>query len=150
MDNDTWKQITENIRCPRLIADPANPDGPMIHQAALVMSAKSPTCLNIAATAVSYYEMIDHPLSAIIMMYDLRLKNFKVHMDAMKYMKKDDTSGPPKLYKTLAIEEYIESLDVYCESKIGAMMCLLACVIRENATVPDNSPEMEHNQLYST
>ena len=45
-------------------------------------------------------------------------------------MKKDDVSEPPKLYKTLAIEEYLESIDVYCASNIGAMMCPLAWVIR--------------------
>ena len=130
-----------------IIADPANPAGIMIHQDAFVMSTKSLTRLNIASTAVSYYEMTDRPLSANIMMYGSRLKNFKVHIYANKDMKKDDASEPTKLYKTLAIEEYLESLDVYCASKIGAMMCPLAWVIRENATVPVNAPAMEHNQL---
>ena len=71
-------------------------------------------------------------------------------MDAIKYMKKDDASEPPKLYKTLAIEEYLKSLDVYCASKIGAMMCPLDWFIRENATVPANAPAMEPIQPYST
>ena len=31
MENDTWKQITDNMRCPPMIADPANPAEPMIH-----------------------------------------------------------------------------------------------------------------------
>ena len=97
MENDTWKQITDNMRCPPTIADPDNSAGPMIHQAAFVMSAKSLTCLKIAATAVSYYEMTNRTLSADIMMYGLRLKNFKVHMDAIKETKKDDAIKPPNL-----------------------------------------------------
>ena len=114
------------------------------------MSANSITRLNIAATAVSYFEMTDRPLSADIIIYGLCMKNFKVHMDAIKDMKKDDARKTPNLYKTLAIQEYLESLDVYCASKIGAMMWPLAWVIRENATVPANAPVMEQNQPYST
>ena len=106
------------------------------------MSAKSLTRLKIVATAVSYYEMTNHPLSSDITMYGSRLNKFKAHMDAIKDMKKDDLSEPPKLYKTLATEDYRESIDVYCASKIGAMMCPLASVIRENATVPVNAPAM--------
>ena len=130
MENDTWKQIMDNMRRPPMIADPSNPAGPMIHQDAFVISAKSLTRLKIAATAVLYYEMTDCPLSDDITMYGSRLKNSGVHMDEIKYMKKDDASEPPKMYKTLAIEEYLESLDVYCASKIGAIMCPLAWVIR--------------------
>ena len=112
MDKDTWKQTMDNMCRPPIIADPANPDGPMVHQTAFVRSAKSLTRLKIAATAVSYYEMTDHPLSADIMVYGSRLNNFKVHMDAIKDIKKDDASKSPNLYKTLVIEEYLESLDV--------------------------------------
>ena len=88
-----------------MISDPANTAGPMIHQTAFVMSAKSLTCLKIAATAVSYYEMTDRPLSDDIMMYGSLPKNFKVHMDAIKDMKKDDAIEHTKLYKGLAIED---------------------------------------------
>ena len=35
VDTDTWKQITDNMRCPTMIPDPANAVQ-MIHQAAFV------------------------------------------------------------------------------------------------------------------
>ena len=142
MENETWKQITDNMHRPPMIAVSTNPTRTMIHQAAFVMSSKSLICLKIAVTAFPYYEMTNRPLSTNIMMYGSRLQNFKVHMYAIKDMKKDDASEPPNLYKTLAIEEYLESLDFYCASKIGAIMCPLAWVIRENDTVPANYPVM--------
>ena len=43
LENDTWKKITDKMRRPPMIADPSNPAGPMIHQAAFMMSAKSLT-----------------------------------------------------------------------------------------------------------
>ena len=39
VDTDTWNQITDNMRCPHMIPDPAN-IAQMIHQAAFVLSAK--------------------------------------------------------------------------------------------------------------
>ena len=97
MENDTWKQITDSMRRPQIIADPANPAGPMIHQADFVMSAKSLTRYKIASDAVSYYEMTYCLLSVDIMMYGSRLKNFKVHMYSIKYMKKYDASKPTNI-----------------------------------------------------
>ena len=71
--SNTWRQITDNMRRPPMIPDPANMAGPMIHQAAFTLSAKSLNRLVIAAVAVSYYGNTDRTLDAAIMMYDSRL-----------------------------------------------------------------------------
>ena len=69
LETDTWKQITDNMRRPPMIPDPANADQ-MIHQTAFVLSTKSLGCLNIAAVAVSFFIMTYRHLSADIIMYD--------------------------------------------------------------------------------
>ena len=74
-----------------MIPDPTN-TAYMIHQAEFVLSAKSLGCLRIAVVAVSFFSMADHPIYDDIMIYDSRLNNFKVHMDAIKYKKKNDTN----------------------------------------------------------
>ena len=102
-----------------MIPDLANMAGPMIHKAAFTLSAKSLNRLVIAEVAVSYYANTARILDAAIMMYDSRLKNFKVHIDAIKEKETNDTLEFPKLTRNLPIEDYIEGLDVYLGSRIG-------------------------------
>ena len=66
---DTQKQVTDNMRRPPMIPDPAN-TYQMIHQTAFVLSTKSLGCLKIAAVAVSFFIITYRHLSADIMMYD--------------------------------------------------------------------------------
>ena len=70
-------------------------------------------------------------------------------MDAIKDKKTNDTLEPHNLTWNLPIEEYIEGLDVYRGSKIGAMNCPMSLVTRANAIVPAADPEMAPNQPYS-
>ena len=84
----------------------------------------------IAAVAVSYYANTARNLDAATMMYDSRLKNFKLHIDAIKDKKTNDTLDPPKLTWNLPIEDFIEGLDVYLGSKIGAMNLPMSWVTR--------------------
>ena len=93
LETDTWKQITDNMRCPTMIPDPANAVQ-MIHQAAFVWSAKSLGCLRIAAVAVLLFSKTYRTISADIMMYNSRLNNFRVYMDDIKENKKNVTNYP--------------------------------------------------------
>ena len=95
-----------------MIPDPANA-AHVIHQEEFVVSAKSLGHLSISTVALLLFSMTDRPLSTDIMMYNPRLNNFKVHMDAIKDNKKNDTHEPPKLSRNLPIEEYIKGLDLY-------------------------------------
>ena len=70
-------------------------------------------------------------------------------MDAIKDKKTNDTIEPYKLTWNLPIEEYIEGLDVYRGSKIGAMNCPMGLVTRANVIVPAAYPAMAPNQPYS-
>ena len=145
VETDTWKQITDNMRRPTMIPDPANA-AQMIHYSAFVLSAKSLGRLRIAAVAVSLFGMTYRPLSANIMMYDSRLKNFKVHTDAIKDKKKNDTNDPPKLSRNITIEEYIKGLNMYLGGNIGAMNFTMSWVTRENMLAPAVPPPMSQNQ----
>ena len=49
--------------------------------------------------------MPDFPLFDDIMMYDSRLKNSKLHMDAIKDKKKNDTNELPKFSRNITIED---------------------------------------------
>ena len=83
VETETWNQITDNMRRPPMIPDPDNADH-MIRQAAFLLYANSLGRLRIAAVEVSFFIMTYRPLSADIMIYDSRLNNFKVNMDAIK------------------------------------------------------------------
>ena len=120
----------------------------IIHQSEFVFYTKSLGRLSIAAIAVSLFSMTYLPLSDDIMMYDSRLNNFKVHMDAIKDKKKNDTNDPPKLYRNLPIEEYIEGIYFYLVGKIGAMNCPISWETRENMLSPAASSPIAHNQTY--
>ena len=148
VETDTGNKITDNMRCLPMITDHSNA-AQMIHQEAFVLSAKSLGSLRIAAVVVQLFRMTYCPLSADIMMYDSRLKNFKVHMDAIKYKKENDTYDPHKLSSNLPIEDYIKGLDVSLGCKIKAMNCPMIWVTRQNVLAPAAAPPMAHNQPYS-
>ena len=76
--------------------------------------------------------MIYRPFSADIMIYDSRLKNSKVRMDAMKDKKKNDTNDPSKFSSNLPIEEDIEGLNVFLGDNIGSINCPMSWVTRDN------------------
>ena len=112
----------------------------MIYQSVFLLSAKSLGRIRIAALAASLFSMTDLPLSTDIMMYDSRLNNFKVHMDAIKEKNNNHTNDPPKLSRNLPIEEYIELIYVYLGGNIGANNCPMCWVTRENVLVTAASP----------
>ena len=103
VETDTWKIITDNMRCPPMIPDPTNTDQ-MIHQEAFLLSAKSLGRPRIAAVVVSLFSMTYRPLSTGIMMYDYRLKNFKMHMDSIKEKKKNEINNPPNCLGILPLK----------------------------------------------
>ena len=148
VETETWKKTRDIMRRPPMIPDPANM-AEMIHQAAFLLSFKSLVSLRITAVAVFLFSKTYGPRADDIMMYDSHLKNFKVHMDAIKEDNNNDNNDPPKLSRNISIEEYIKGLDVYFGGKIGAINCPMRRVTRENVLVPAYAPPMTHKQLYS-
>ena len=111
VETETWKKTRDIMRRPPMIPDPANM-AEMIHQAAFLLSFKSLVSLRITAVAVFLFSKTYGPRADDIMMYDSHLKNFKVHMDAIKEDNNNDNNDPPKLSRNIPIEEYIKGLDV--------------------------------------
>ena len=103
VETDTWKKIMDNMCHSPMIPDIVNA-AQMVHQAEFVLSPKSLVRLRISLVAVSFFSMTDRPLSADIMTYDSCLKNFKVHMDATKDKRNNDTNEPPKWSRNLPIK----------------------------------------------
>ena len=83
--------------------------------------------LKVAAKSVKYYNSIDCPLTANIMAWDKRLKNFKMEWESLQEMKKgNDDSSLPIISKTLPIEKWFEAHKTYCTTYVGQIGCTLS------------------------
>ena len=94
-NKEAWEQIVENCKRPPKIADPKNANQ-LVAQKPFQLPAESLMCLKVAAKAVKYFSSIDCPLTAAMMKWDKRLKNFKLEWDSLQEMKmvNDDSSLP--------------------------------------------------------
>ena len=82
-NKEAWAQIVENCKRPRKIADPINANQ-LVAQEPFQLKVKSLMRLKVAAKAVKYYNSIDCPLTANIMVWDKRLKNFKMEWESLQ------------------------------------------------------------------
>ena len=82
-NKETWAQIVENCKRLPKIADPNN-GNQLVAQEQFQLSAKSLMCLQVAAKSVKYYNSIDRPLTANIMAWGKRLKNFKNEWESLQ------------------------------------------------------------------
>ena len=82
-NREAWAQIVENCKRPPKIADPNNANQ-LVAQEPFQLPAKYLMRLKVAAKAVNYYNSIDRPLTANMMTWDKRLKNFKMEWDSLQ------------------------------------------------------------------
>jgi hypothetical protein len=143
-----WKQITENGKRPPKIPDPANP-GQLIEQEPFIISARSLLRLQVAAVAVEYYADTARPLTVQSIAWP-RLKNFEQEYKAIKDEKENGATDAPKITKQVTVVKYLEALENFAMTAIGARMCPVAYVIRPTAEVPAAAPALATDQPYST
>ena len=71
------------------------------------------------------------------MTWDKRLNNFKMEWEYLQEMKKgNNDSSLPIISKTLPIDKWFESFEIYCTTYIGQIGCNLSWIHREESAVP--------------
>ena len=146
---DSWAQVVENCKRPPMIPDPANA-GQMIAQEPFRLPAKSLMRLKVASVAVSYYEKTGRPLTAGIMMWNPRLRNFAMEMEAlMENKKSNDELVLPIISSKLSINNWFEAYDTYAASFVGQCNCPLSLIYRDHDDVPGAAPALATDQPFS-
>ena len=144
-----WKQIVENARKPPMIPDPANP-AVQVHQQPFRIPTKSLNRLKVAAKAVKHYEETGRELTAAMMQWDPRLKNFERQWKALEGASDKDGDELPKVSRTLGIVKYLEAYENYATTVFGVRVCRLSYVIRDDAVVPAAAPPLARDAPHST
>jgi flagellar hook-basal body complex protein FliE len=151
-DDDTLKQITENLRRPGgRIPDPAPDAGAndTIPTPPFVFGAKSQKRLKIAVKAAKYYETTGREMTPGNMAWTNTLKNFAEHWVALCDRKKEDDPEVPKITQKLAVTKWSESFEDYLHRVIGIRTIPLAYVIRKDEDAPAVVPPLVQHQPYS-
>ena len=118
-NKESWAQIVENCKRLPKIADPNNANQ-LVAQKPFQLSAKSLMRLKVAAKSVKYYNSIDSPLTANIMAWDKRWKNFKMEWESLQEIKKgNDDSSLKIISKTLTIDKWFETHESYFTTYVG-------------------------------
>ena len=152
-DEETFKQLVENLRKPGGTVQDPNPNaaaGAVIPTPAFIIGAKSQTRLKAAICIAKYYETVSRDLTPDNMQWNPVIKNFMVHWKALENRKKEDVPEVPKISKTLPVMKWAEAFPDFLQRVIGARMIPLAYVIRETVDVADPPPPLAENQPYST
>lgn len=145
---EAWKHIYENGKRPPRIPDPANP-GQLIEQEPFIISARSLLRLQVAAVAVEYYAGTARTLTVQSIAWP-RLKNFEEEYKAIKDEKENGDADPPKITKQVNVVKWLEALENFARTAIGARMCPLAYLLRSDVAVPAAAPALAADQPYST
>ena len=151
-DNDSLKQITENLRKPGGTVPDPNPnaaEGAVIPTPAFVFGAKSQARLKVAIQAAKYYDTVGRELTAANMAWDPVLKNFAEHWKALSDRKDDDAPDTPKITKALPIIKWTEAFADFTQRVIGVRTIPLSYVIRETVAVNADAPALMNRQPYS-
>ena len=149
LTKDSWSQVLENCKRPPRIPNPAVQGGFMEDQAYRV-GAKSLRRLKVAAKAVSYYVNTGRALTAAMMTWTPRLSVFEIAWKAIEeQQEKKESNKLPILHRNFAIEKWIESYRNYADQRIGARMCPLSYVLRDDANVPAAAPALAPGVPYS-
>ena len=151
-DDETFKQLVENLRKPGgMIPDPnpAAPAGAVIQTPAFVIGAKSQMRLKTAMDIAKYYKTVGRDLTAANMHWDSVIRNFQEHWKALVDRKNEDDPAVPKITKTLPVMKWAEAFPDFLQRIIGARIIPLTYVIRETVDVADPPPALAANQPYS-
>lgn len=149
---EAWSQVIENCKRPPQIPDPNNA-GQLINDAPYRIGAKSLMRLKVAAIAVSYYEAVDRPLTAAMLMWSPRLKNFDAQWKALQELKDNSDLELPKVTKNTSFASWMDSYEVYADQKIGVQDAPISNVIREDvvpAPAPALAADMPHSDEYGS
>jgi hypothetical protein len=123
-------------------------NGVLVDQEPFSISAKSRLRLDVALTAVKYYETINRPLDTDNMSW-ATLKNFEIEHTAL-LERKDDTEAPvPKLDKNLTVPKWLESVKIHLSTVLGKRGIPLSYVVRPDETVAAVPPPLLAQQAYS-
>ena len=123
-------------------------NGVLVDQEPFLISAKSKLRLDVALTAVKYYETINRPLDADDMSW-ATLKNFEIEHTAL-LERKDDTEAPvPKLDKNLTVPKWLESVKIHLSTVLGKRGIPLSYVVRPDEAVAAVPPPLLAQQAYS-
>ena len=151
-DDDTFKQLVENLRKPGgTIPDPnpQAPQGAVIPTPAFVIGAKSQTRLKTAMDIAKYYGTVNRDLTAANMRWTPVIRNFQEHWKALVDRKDEDDPDVPKISKALPVMKWAEAFPDFLQRVIGARTIPLTYVIRETVAVADPPPALAQNQPYS-
>jgi hypothetical protein len=152
-DDDSFKQLVENLRKPGGMVenpDPNAPEGAMIPTPPFVLSAKSHARLKVAMKAAKYYEMVSRPLTPQNMSWSPCLKDFAEHWDALTQCKENEDPQVPKITKTLQVMQWAEAFSDFLHRKVGIRSIPLAYVTRPEIAVAEPAPPLAENRSYST
>ena len=151
-DNESLKQIAENLRRPTGRIDDPNPTAPAgatIPTPPFVFGAKSQIRLRVSAELVRYYQTVGQELSAANMQWNPIGKKFQQHWKALEDRKKDDTPDTPKITKSLPIIKWTEAFADHLSRVCGARTIPLSYVIRQHDIVPAAAPPLINREPYS-
>ena len=118
-NKEAWAQIVENCKRPPKIADPNNANQ-LVAQEPFQLPAKSLMRLKVDARTVKYFNSIDRPLTANMMTWEKRLKNFNMEWESLQETKKGNDNSPlPIILKTLPIDKWFEAHETYFTTYVG-------------------------------
>ena len=145
---EAWYQVIENCKRPPQIPDPNNA-GQLINDAPYRIGAKSLMRLKVAAVAVTYYEKVDRPLTAAMLTWSPRLKNFDAQWKAMQELKDNSDLELPKVTKNVNFATWMDSYENYADQKIGVQNAPISNVIREDVVPAQPAPALAADMPHS-
>ena len=146
---DDLKQVAQNLRKPAgMMADPNNPNV-QIPQAPYVLGAKSLKRLKIAAIAVSYYSMINRPLTPQNVHYENCLIDFYEQWENLLKKGEDNEPDTPRITRTLPIIKWTEAFEEFLHQVLGVQSVPLSYIIRLRADVDPTPSPLAFNRAYS-
>ena len=145
---EDWTQIVANAKKPPRIPDPNN-QGMFIEDEPYRIPTKSLNRLRVAAQAVKHFEETGRELTAALMQWNPRLKNFERQWKAMKDASDKDHEEAPKVSRSLGIVKFLESFENFVTQIFGVRQCRLSYVIRSDAFIPGAAPALAPNAPHS-
>ena len=153
LDAPTLKQIAQNLRSSRYIADPAAAAGPnaFIRAPGSELSAKSQKRITAAIKLVQYYTTTNRPLTAANVRWSHEIKTFVEHYDILESRSKAVQPEVPKITKDLPILYWAEAFHDWTRTAMGCRDIPLAYVLRPDDQVPAHALfPLATNMPYST
>ncbi len=144
-DDDTLKQLFENLKKPGGTIPAPGARGVVIATPVFVLGAKSQQHLKTAMHAARCHEMVGCDLTPGNMHWDQVLKNFQESHKALSDRKDEETPKVPMITKALPIMRWTEVMRDHLHQIVGARMAPLSYVIHDNETPDAVAPALAVN-----